>query len=107
MSVPSVSQGSEPRPGYLKSTKSLPRPDATDSPFSRPQRANTTHNGTNPEVVVVQDSSSDSQLKRSDAFESAPTEDEVEIPRASVDMDMIPIELVSMTDKLVGQARLF
>lgn len=51
--------------------------------------------------VVVQDSSRGAQEQKPDAFESGPAEEEgeVEIPRASVDMGIIPIELVSMTDK--------
>lgn len=53
--------------------------------------------------VVVQDSSRGAQEQKPDAFESGPAEEEgeVEIPRASVDMGIIPIELVSMTDNFI------
>jgi hypothetical protein len=66
--------------------------------LSKIQRANTIENGTTPDVVVVQENLPESQQQNPDAFESEPTEEEVEIPRASVDMDMIPIELISITD---------
>ncbi|KAI3337331.1 hypothetical protein HD806DRAFT_36035 [Xylariaceae sp. AK1471] len=104
MSSPSLSKGAEPRPGPLKSTSSFPRPSVshtTSSPLSRTQRANTIENGTAPEVDVVQDNPPESQRQNPDAFESEPTEDEVEIPRASVDIDMIPIELISITDSFI------
>ncbi|KAI8634865.1 hypothetical protein F5Y19DRAFT_128218 [Xylariaceae sp. FL1651] len=104
MAPPTAPTGSEPRPGSLKSTKSFTQPpvsDTTSSPSSKARRSNTIQNGAAPEVVVVQDSPPESRQQKPDAFESEPAEEDVEIPRASVDMDMIPIELVSMTDNFI------
>jgi hypothetical protein len=93
------------RPGPLRSTKSLPRNETPDpsGPQTRPQRASTIQNGTAPEINVVpgtpqrqQHGNSDA---KSDAFGSSEGAEEEERPRASVDLDDLPIELVSMTDK--------
>ncbi|KAI0455494.1 hypothetical protein F5B21DRAFT_471554 [Xylaria acuta] len=105
MSSSSVPKAAEPRPGAIKSTKSFPHPsasDATDSRSRKPQRANTFGNGPAPDVAV-QDVSQQGQEQKPDAFESEPAEDEdeLEIPRASVDIGIIPIELVSMTDNFI------
>ncbi|KAI1754285.1 hypothetical protein F4782DRAFT_493897 [Xylaria castorea] len=105
MSSSSVPKGAEPRPGAIKSTKSFPHPSAsntTDSPSRKPQRANTFQNGPAPDLVI-QDASQEGQEQKPDAFSSEPAEDEddVEIPRASVDIGIIPIELVSMTDNFI------
>ncbi|KAI1818779.1 hypothetical protein GGS20DRAFT_4551 [Poronia punctata] len=102
MSTSSISKGSEPRPGSLKAVKSFPRPSApetTENPLGRRQRSNTIENGTAPEVVV-QDKSSESRQNDPDAFESRQSE-EVEVPRASIDIDIIPIELISMADGFI------
>ncbi|GAW11068.1 hypothetical protein ANO14919_004070 [Xylariales sp. No.14919] len=73
----------------------------TDTPSSKPQRANTFQNGTAPEAAV-QDTSRGGQEEKLDAFESEPAEEEeAEVPRASVDIGIIPIELVSMTDNFI------
>lgn len=59
-------------------------------------------NETVPEAIPMRDNSTESQQqKNSNTFESEPAEEELEIPRASVDMDMIPIELISITDGCV------
>ncbi|KAI1335544.1 hypothetical protein F5Y15DRAFT_409116 [Xylariaceae sp. FL0016] len=91
---------SEPRPGSLRSTRtsSFPRQPVTDlvDPLSQPRRASTVHNGTTPEVNIVPHTP-----QRADTFESEVGEDEPEIPRASVDMDAIPIELVSKVDNFI------
>ncbi|KAI0554143.1 hypothetical protein F4679DRAFT_527311 [Xylaria curta] len=105
MSSSSIPKGAEPRPGAIKSTKSYPHPSAsntTDNPSRKPQRANTFQNGPAPDVVI-QDASQEGQEQKPDAFESEPAEDEddMEIPRASVDIGIIPIELVSMTDNFI------
>ncbi|KAI0194979.1 hypothetical protein F4808DRAFT_464384 [Astrocystis sublimbata] len=100
MPSPAAPTGAEPRPGTMKSRKSFPEssaPETAESPSKRPQRANTFQNQPTPGVKVkVQDATPD-------AFESehAEVEDEVEIPRASVDIGIIPIELVSMTDNFI------
>ncbi|KAI1124792.1 hypothetical protein F5Y10DRAFT_22571 [Nemania abortiva] len=105
MSSPAVPKGSEPRPAPSKSTRPLPHSsvsDTVESPSSKLRRADVPQNGTTPEVVV-QDNSRGAQEQKPDAFESghAEEEGEVEIPRASVDMGIIPIELVSMTDNFI------
>ncbi|TGJ83541.1 hypothetical protein E0Z10_g5221 [Xylaria hypoxylon] len=108
MSSSSLSKGSEPRPEPRpeppKSSRSFPHPpvlDTTDTPSGKLQRANTFQNGTTPEAVV-QDTSQGGQEQKPDAFESQPAEEEeVEIPRASVDIGIIPIELVSMADNFI------
>ncbi|KAI0426139.1 hypothetical protein F5Y09DRAFT_319747 [Xylaria sp. FL1042] len=99
MSSLSVSRGSEPRPTPPKSVRSFPPPsvpDATESPLSKVQRANTFQNGPTTETTAQ------GTEQKPDAFESEPAEeDEVEIPRASVDIGIIPIELVSMADNFI------
>ncbi|KAI0392571.1 hypothetical protein F5Y17DRAFT_459704 [Xylariaceae sp. FL0594] len=94
------SRAPEPRPGSIRSARSFPRspaPETTDSSSRSLQRAHTMENGPTPAVVVVQDSPPE---RNPDAFESEPS-DEVEIPRASVDIDIIPIELISMADNFI------
>ncbi|KAI0802354.1 hypothetical protein GGR55DRAFT_665928 [Xylaria sp. FL0064] len=98
MSSSSISKGSEPRPTPPKSARSFPPPsasDTTESPLNRVQRANTFQNGPATEATAQ------GTEQKPDTFESEPAEDEVEIPRASVDIGIIPIELVSMTDNFI------
>ncbi|KAI0105478.1 hypothetical protein GGR51DRAFT_549036 [Nemania sp. FL0031] len=101
MSSSSVPKGSEPKPVPSKPARSFPS-DTANSPSNKSQRADTPQNETTPEVVV-QDNSGGSRGQKPDAFESGHTEEEgeVEIPRASVDIGIIPIELVSMTDNFI------
>lgn len=90
-----ASQAPEPVPGVLR-TRSFSRlePQQSPEPISRAQRANTFQNGSAaPEIRVVLDK------KKLDAFETSDAEDPVEPPRASVDLDDMPIELISMIDK--------
>jgi hypothetical protein len=94
-------KGAEPVPGALRTSRSFSRlePQQPPDPVSRVQRANTFQNGaTAPKVSVVLD-------KKPDAFENTDAEDPVEPPRASVDLDDMPIELVSMIDKYVCSPR--
>ncbi|KAI0539036.1 hypothetical protein GGR58DRAFT_500639 [Xylaria digitata] len=104
MSSSSVSKGSEPRPNPPKSSRSFSHSsvsDTAEAPTSKPQRANTFQNGTAAESIA-QDTSRRGQEQKPDAFESETAEEEeVEIPRASVDIGIIPIELVSMTDGFI------
>ncbi|KAI1275054.1 hypothetical protein F5Y07DRAFT_400699 [Xylaria sp. FL0933] len=99
MSSSSVSKGFEPRPTPPKSARSFPPPsasDTTESPSSKVQRANTFQNG------LATEATAQGTEQKPDTFESEPAEeDEVEIPRASVDIGIIPIELVSMTDNFI------
>lgn len=96
MAPSTPTKGPEQRPGSLRNTKSFPRHQVSESndPLSLPQRANTFHNGTVPEIMIEKQSRQDA-----DTFESESNHDPIEPPRASVDMDEIPIELVSTTDK--------
>ncbi|KAJ3564043.1 hypothetical protein NPX13_g7982 [Xylaria arbuscula] len=96
MSSSAASKGSEPKPGPPKPTKSFPQ-DSTDGTPSKPQRANTFQNGTAMEVTAQ-----NLAEQKPDTFESELAEEEdVEVPRASVDIGIIPIELVSMTDNFI------
>ncbi|KAI0166328.1 hypothetical protein GGR57DRAFT_21824 [Xylariaceae sp. FL1272] len=83
MPTPSTAKGSDPKPAAVRSARSLKRLSKSDVP-------------------LAQDTLPPDQEHAPDAFESEPAEDELEfIPRASVDMDMIPIELISMTDNFI------
>ncbi|KAI1331125.1 hypothetical protein F5Y16DRAFT_292890 [Xylariaceae sp. FL0255] len=96
-----VSKNPESRPVLPKSTKSLPVSDPADRPSSRVKRAPTSQDGTMPQVIIQHHGATEQFPHPPDAFESEPAEEDVEIPRASVDMDVIPIELVSMTDNFI------
>jgi hypothetical protein len=97
MATSTPTKGSQPRPGALRNTKSFPRHEVTESsdPLVGQRRSNTFQNGAVPEITVTERKS----LEQQDTFESCASEDAVDPPRASVDMDEIPIELVSMVDK--------
>ncbi|KAI1268544.1 hypothetical protein F5Y18DRAFT_415255 [Xylariaceae sp. FL1019] len=77
----------------------MPAPSAARAPGPKP--ASSLKRLSKSDAVLTPDTLPLEQENAPDAFESEPVEDELEIPRASVDMDMIPIELVSMTDKQV------
>ncbi|KAH9900627.1 hypothetical protein F4778DRAFT_739766 [Xylariomycetidae sp. FL2044] len=101
MASSTPSRGSEPQPGSIRPSRSFSTQKAPETidPLTRAQRANTIANSAAPELTVVQDAPSQNQAH--DAFESEPAEDSIEAPRASVDMDEIPIELVSKTDNFI------
>ncbi|KAI0480318.1 hypothetical protein GGR56DRAFT_625602 [Xylariaceae sp. FL0804] len=91
------SEAPEPRPGPPTSSKSFPRPQpsgAASSPTGL-QRAKSFQNGTASAPAAKQ------QGQHPDTFESEAAEEDVEAPRASVDMDVIPIELVSKVDNFI------
>ncbi|KAI0399923.1 hypothetical protein F4802DRAFT_587242 [Xylaria palmicola] len=103
MSSSSVPRGADPKRGPLKSVRSFPHPSASDTSDNppKPQRANTVQNGAATENAAGHNLH-DGRDQGPDAFESEPAEEEeVEIPRASVDIGIIPIELVSMTDNFI------
>lgn len=95
------------RPSPLRSTKSFPRadPPSISSENTRPKRASTLHNGAD----AAQRSSSSPLVKSEqeagapDTFESRISEEAAEPPRASVDLDNLPIELISLTDRFIEQ----
>ncbi|KAK8026949.1 VPS9 domain-containingprotein [Apiospora marii] len=99
-------QSSEPRPGTLRTSRSFPRPavqETTIDPLTRAQRASTFQNGTTPEIKVIQTSpkkENDGEGQK-DTFETAETAEPMEPPRASVDIEDIPIELISLTDNFI------
>ncbi|KAI1431932.1 hypothetical protein GGR50DRAFT_677067 [Xylaria sp. CBS 124048] len=106
MPFPSGPKGSEPRPASVHSTKSIPQSPPSDTPggsAAKTQRAKAFQNGTGPDIVTVQENPLEDRRRKPDAFESesAGKEEELEIPRASVDIGIIPIELVSMTDNFI------
>ncbi|KAJ2992366.1 hypothetical protein NUW58_g2191 [Xylaria curta] len=91
-------------PGPLKSTKSFPQTpasDTTDYSLKKTQRANTFHDGTDPEAAT-RDRTQQGQQQKLDTFESKTAEDEeeVEIPRASVDIANLSISSLSFIDSL-------
>lgn len=103
MAPTTPSKGSEPMPGSLSTSSTFPRQQTpeTNKPRPRLQRASTVENGAAPRVAVIQETPPGKQREvKIDTFESETTDDVFEAPRASVDMDEIPIELVSKTDKL-------
>ncbi|KAI2626524.1 hypothetical protein GGR54DRAFT_591405 [Hypoxylon sp. NC1633] len=104
MAPTTPSKGSEPAPGSLSTSNTFPRTQTPDVNKARPRnsRANTVENGGPPKVTIIQETPPEKQQKeRLDTFESETTDELVEAPRASVDMDEIPIELVSKTDNFI------
>ncbi|KAK3322446.1 hypothetical protein B0H66DRAFT_601897 [Apodospora peruviana] len=98
------------RPSPLRSTRSFPRSEpAPASPEpSRPKRASTLQNGPPPAgSAAKQRTASAGQVKQAaetdgpDTFESRISEESAEAPRASVDMEGLPIELISLTDSFI------
>ncbi|KAK1751580.1 hypothetical protein QBC47DRAFT_70984 [Echria macrotheca] len=94
------------RPSPLRSTRSFPRsdPPSSSSEPTRAKRASTLQNGPN----SSQRTASGPQTKQAgapvapDTFQSRISE-EGEPPRASVDLDNLPIELISFTDRFIDQ----
>ncbi|KAI1375907.1 hypothetical protein F4677DRAFT_421204 [Hypoxylon crocopeplum] len=104
MAPTTPSKGSEPTPGSLSTSNTFPRHQTPETSKSRTrtQRANTAENGAAPKVTIIQETPPEKHQKEEpDTFESEITDDVVEAPRASVDMDEIPIELVSKTDNFI------
>ncbi|KAI1769540.1 hypothetical protein GGR53DRAFT_472897 [Hypoxylon sp. FL1150] len=104
MAPTTPSKGTEPTPGSLASSSTFPRQQTPESnkPRTRGSRANTLENGATPRVTVVQEMPpAKEDEKKLDTFESETADEVVEAPRASVDMDEIPIELVSKTDNFI------
>ncbi|KAI1808541.1 hypothetical protein F4811DRAFT_501474 [Daldinia bambusicola] len=103
MAPTTPTKGSEPEPGSLSTSSTFPRHSPSQAKEPRPalQRANTTENGAIPPVTITQGTPPEGQKEKADTFESEATDDVVEAPRASVDMEDIPIELVSKTDNFI------
>ncbi|KAI8966727.1 hypothetical protein F5Y11DRAFT_307680 [Daldinia sp. FL1419] len=103
MAPTTPSKGSEPKPGSLATSSTFPRhsPSETKEPRPSIQRANTSENTSIPPVTITQETPPGGQKERLDTFESEGGDDVLEAPRASVDMEEIPIELVSKTDNFI------
>lgn len=95
------------RPNPLRTTKSFTQNDTND-PLSSPRvkRATTIQNGTLPKLVTSGQQMSSliaEEPESADAFENTQN-DETPIepqPRGSVDLDDLPIELISLTDSFI------
>ncbi len=91
------------RPSPLRPTNSFPRTDAqaVSPPANRSHRATTLPNGAVPDVAASRQRNATPSKPASepDTFESVAAEDRPDPPRASVDLDDLPIELVSLTDR--------
>ncbi|KAH6654380.1 hypothetical protein BKA67DRAFT_492227, partial [Truncatella angustata] len=77
----------------LRTSRSFTRQESPKDPepLTRSQRANTFQNGSNRQATKSEQ----------DAFDAAESDDPIEPPRASVDLDDIPIELVSKIDNFI------
>lgn len=103
-----MASNSAHRPSPLRSTRSFTRPDpaAISTDKTRSKRASTLENGAS--GAPSQRSSSRTLNRKEnvtdgpDTFESRISE-EAEAPRASVDLDDLPIELISFTDSFIDQ----
>lgn len=95
-----------PRPNPLRTAKSFTRAE-NDDPLSvaRPKRASTIQNGVLPKITTTGISSQiveEPESATTDAFENSRHDDEPpEQPRTSVDLDDLPIELISLTDNFI------
>ncbi|KAG6365082.1 hypothetical protein INS49_006688 [Diaporthe citri] len=95
-----------PRPNPLRTAKSFTRAE-NDDPLSvaRPKRASTIQNGVLPKITTTGISSQiveEPESATTDAFENSRNDDEPpEQPRTSVDLDDLPIELISLTDNFI------
>ncbi|KAL1880667.1 hypothetical protein Daus18300_001279 [Diaporthe australafricana] len=95
-----------PRPNPLRTAKSFTRAENND-PLSvaRPKRASTIQNGVLPKITTTGISSQiveEPESAGTDAFENSQHDDEpTEQPRTSVDLDDLPIELISLTDNFI------
>lgn len=98
--TPTKVPASQSRPG-LRTTQSFPRQDVPDDsdPLAAPRRSNTFPHESVPEITVDTNTSPQKEAKN-DAFDSERRNSEsIDLPRASVDMDEIPIELISKADQ--------
>ncbi len=106
-SLSSTLMASSHRPSPLRSTRSFtrPNPPAMPAETTRPKRASTLQNssapasGSNSRAEAKQENGTEGP----DTFESRISEETVEPPRASVDLDDLPIELISLTDRFIDQ----
>ncbi|KAK1827816.1 hypothetical protein QBC39DRAFT_166445 [Podospora conica] len=93
---------STPKP--LRTARSFPRPEppSTSPDHARPKRASTLQNGSSPTASKTQPKPQDAD-DAPDTFVSRISEEATEPPRASVDLDDIPIEVISVADRFIEQ----
>lgn len=95
------------RPNPLRTTRSFTRAQ-NDDPLSmpRPKRASTIQNGSLPKITTTGITSQiveEPESTTTDTFENNQSHDDApEPPRTSVDLDDLPIELISLTDNFIG-----
>ncbi len=91
------------RPSPLRMAKTFPLSEAHDVTVvmsaARTQRASTIQNGATPEAAAAVHDEKRGEGIEPDSFESSPREEPPAPPRASVDLDDLPIELVSLIDR--------
>ncbi|KAH8894951.1 hypothetical protein GQ53DRAFT_642507 [Thozetella sp. PMI_491] len=88
------------RPSSLRSTRSFSRPETvpvSSSEPSRPKRASTIQNG----AGSVAPAPASALKPERDTFESRISEEAPEPPRASVDLEDLPIELIGLADSFI------
>lgn len=101
-----VMSSESPRPNPLRTTKSFTRAQ-NDDPLSmpRPKRASTIQNGSLPKITttgITSQIAEEPESAATDAFENNQgPEDTTDPPRTSVDLDDLPIELISLTDNFI------
>ncbi|KAL8381699.1 hypothetical protein RB595_005808 [Gaeumannomyces hyphopodioides] len=107
-SAGSKEQDASTRPSPLRTVRSFPRNEAVNDARpapTRPERASTFQNGAAAPSSRTHTPTPQKHeaLERSvDAFESSHVgDDQTDAPRASVDMDDLPIELISLTDSFI------
>jgi hypothetical protein len=95
----SKAPGARPSPIRPGATPRQDKSEDTDSP-KVPRRAHTFQNGTAVEATASRSKEMNADVPESpDAFETTDNDEVVEHPRASVDLDELPIELISLTDR--------
>lgn len=102
MAPTSPSKNASPRP-----TRPPGRRESENSPtagVTLPKKARTVEDGAAPAALGVQrrtSGNSSNEPETPDLFESADADDAPEPPRASVDLDDLPIELIGLTDSFI------
>lgn len=94
---------STPKP--LRTARSFPRPEppSASPDHARPKRASTLQNGTSPTSASKTQPKPQDAHDAPDTFVSRISEEGTEPPRASVDLDDIPIEVISVADRFIEQ----
>ena len=108
-SAGSREQDASTLPNPLRTVRSFPQTEVVDDSgtvVARPQRASTFQNGAATPGSRTQTPTPQKHVALEevvDAFESGHAgDDQTDPPRASVDMDDLPIELISLTDRYVS-----